>query len=420
VSRDISVDEFHSEQDVASGTARVSDILARGVRVNWDEAVALLQEVLETVTAGDAPIPVFNDIVIDAAGTVSIQRGRGGERGPVAAGRALHALLATADVPVALRLFVTQANSPDTHSSLAAFANGLAYFGRPGRAELIAAIYKRYRSSAASIASTPSQSVVPPIPSSARANESQEPRRTPARWLMPAAVGLLVASLFAVIWLGVFGGDGGRRAESAVTQAKAAGVTLLTKNSVASQTKATQQGPSAPKAEQEPGVTATRTRPAAAPADGRARRRVVDDSSARSMLSVLNLSPISPAQAPGTPQSAPVVPTPREDVDARARVSEPKTIYSSADWDVEPPVMRYPSLPPPVFVARNADPVVVNRMELVIAADGSVERVRLVNGPTRMPDMMLLSGAKLWKFTPATKDGHAVRYRTTVTWSGFP
>jgi len=56
----------------------------------------------------------------------------------------------------------------------------------------------------------------------------------------------------------------------------------------------------------------------------------------------------------------------------------------------------------------------------VIAPDGTVERVKLVNGPTRMPDMMLLSGAKLWRFTPALRNGEAVRYRTMVTWSGFP
>jgi hypothetical protein len=96
------------------------------------------------------------------------------------------------------------------------------------------------------------------------------------------------------------------------------------------------------------------------------------------------------------------------------------TIYSAADADVQPPVMLYPSLPPTVFVARNADVTVINRMELVVAADGTVERVRLVNGPTRMPDMMLLSGAKLWRFSPATRNGEAVRYRTIVTWSGFP
>jgi outer membrane biosynthesis protein TonB len=87
---------------------------------------------------------------------------------------------------------------------------------------------------------------------------------------------------------------------------------------------------------------------------------------------------------------------------------------------VQPPVMVYPALPPPVFIAKDVEAVVVNRMELVIAADGSVERVRLVNGPTRMPDMMLLSGAKAWKFTPAFKNGVPVRYRTTVSWTGFP
>jgi outer membrane biosynthesis protein TonB len=62
----------------------------------------------------------------------------------------------------------------------------------------------------------------------------------------------------------------------------------------------------------------------------------------------------------------------------------------------------------------------VNRMELVVASDGSVERVRLVSAPKRMADMMLLSGAKLWKFTPAVKDGVPVRYRTMVSWTVFP
>jgi hypothetical protein len=115
----------------------------------------------------------------------------------------------------------------------------------------------------------------------------------------------------------------------------------------------------------------------------------------------------------------PVIPTTREYVVA-PRESATSEIYSPSDVDVQPPVMVYPSLPPPTFIARNAEAVVVNRMELVVAVDGSVERVRLVNGPTRMPDMMLLSGAKMWKFSPAMKDGVPVRYRTTVTWTGFP
>ena len=52
--------------------------------------------------------------------------------------------------------------------------------------------------------------------------------------------------------------------------------------------------------------------------------------------------------------------------------------------------------------------------------DGSVERVQLVGDPSRMPDMMLLSGAKTWRFAPATKDGEAVRYQEILTWMGRP
>ena len=415
-----SFDDFAPEPgSVGIGTVRVSDILARAVPIRWDEAVALLQEILDTVTTAgaSAPIPAFEDVFIDREGAVTVNGTRRGERGPVAAGRALHALLATADIPVPLRLFVTQANAPDTHQSLQAFAEGLAYFGKPGRAELIGAIVERYRTSTPATASSPRRpDAPPPLPHAARADQVPEPRRMAARWLMAAAGGLLVGSLAAVIWFGALGGGGGSRAESTVMQAKTAfaAATSTIKNSVASQTKPTQPAPRARSAEREP-VAATRTRPQAVSQGGSAPGNVVGDSAAHSIPSVLDLSPISPIPTPGPP----AVSTTRESVVA-PREAGAKTIYSPADADVDPPVMMYPSLPPTVFVARNADAVVLNRMELVIAADGSVERVRLVNGPTRMPDMMLLSGAKLWKFTPAVKDGVPVRYLTTVTWTGFP
>jgi hypothetical protein len=94
-------------------------------------------------------------------------------------------------------------------------------------------------------------------------------------------------------------------------------------------------------------------------------------------------------------------------------------IYSTDDADVQPPVMLSPQLPP-LFIVGSPSEGLVNRMELVVAPDGSVERVRLVSTPRRMADMMLLSGAKLWKFTPAVKDGVPVRYRALVTWTVFP
>ena len=425
------LNDFASEQ---VGPVQLSDVLARGVPIRWDEAVALLQEILETITAGagdDAPMPAFEDVLLDEEGGIRVNTARRGERGAVAAGRALHTLLATADVPLPLRLFVTQANAPETHKTLTAFAEALAYFGKPGRADLIRGIYERYRSTApaASTASAPGRPATPPpLPhNAARGEQFPEPRRTAPQWLMPAAVVVCVASLAAVIWFGVLGGGASSAAASAVAEATdaTAKATPTGKDASASQTNAKRPAPKGTGAERESATT--RARPQSTSGDRAPRRDVVRESSAplfdpstARVSEPLRLPQIPEAQARETTKSTvPLIAASREYVIA-PRENEATTIYSAADTDVQPPVMMYPSLPPTVFVARDADVTVVNRMELVIAPDGSVERVRLINGPTRMPDMMLLSGAKLWKFSPATRNGEAVRYRTTVTWSGFP
>jgi len=420
----LDLDDFASEQ---KGPVRVSDVLARGIPIRWDEAVALLQEIVETITAGggdEAPMPAFEDVLLDEQGGVRVSSARRGERGPVAAGRALHALLATADVPLPLRLFVTQANAPETHKTLKAFADALAYFGRPGRAELIRGICERYRSSAqaASTAPAPGRPATPPPlpPNHARGDQVLEQRRTAPQWLMPAAVAVCVASLAAVIWFGLLGGSASSASASAVAEATdaTAEATPTSKDASTSQTNAKRPGPKGTAAQREPAPT-TRARPQSTPRD-RAPRLARESSAPLFDPSTARATQALEAQARETTKATvPLIPESREYVIA-PRENEATTIYSAADADVQPPVMMYPSLPPTVFVARNADVTVVNRMELVIAPDGTVERVRLVNGPQRMPDMMLLSGAKLWRFSPATRNGEAVRYRTTVTWSGFP
>lgn len=419
------LDEFATEQ---KGPVRVSDVLARGVTIRWDEAVALLQEIVETITASggdEAPMPAFEDVLLDEQGGVRVSSARRGERGPVAAGRALHALLATADIPLPLRLFVTQANAPETHKTIKAFAEALAYFGKPGRADLIRAICERYRSTvpAASTASAPGRPATPPLPPNpARGDQVLEQRRTAPQWLMPAAVAVCVASLAAVIWLGLLGGGASSTAASAVAEATdaTAEATPTSKDASTSQKNGKRPGPKGTVAQRAPEPT-TRARPQSTPGDRAPRRDVARTSSAPLFdPSAARATEALEAQARETTKATvPLIPASREYVIA-PRENEATTIYSAADADVQPPVMMYPSLPPTVFVARNADVTVVNRMELVIAPDGTVERVRLVNGPQRMPDMMLLSGAKLWKFSPATRNGEAVRYRTTVTWSGFP
>jgi TonB family protein len=56
------------------------------------------------------------------------------------------------------------------------------------------------------------------------------------------------------------------------------------------------------------------------------------------------------------------------------------------------------------------------RIEIVIGPDGLVDAVKLLPGtrPVSVTEAMLLSAAKAWRFSPATRDGNPVKYRETV------
>jgi hypothetical protein len=129
------------------------------------------------------------------------------------------------------------------------------------------------------------------------------------------------------------------------------------------------------------------------------------------------------ASRPGTSlqaQPAAVATVPLEAapaVDDPAVAAPDNTIYSEADRDVRPPVVLSSELPSPTFSGWTTR---TNVMELIVSETGAVERARLIEAPQRMPDMMLLSRAKLWTFGPAMKDGHAVRYRLVVKWEVNP
>ena len=91
-------------------------------------------------------------------------------------------------------------------------------------------------------------------------------------------------------------------------------------------------------------------------------------------------------------------------------------IYSAADTDVVPP-RTSETLPGPTISAWTTR---TNVVELLVSDDGTVERARFVTPPQRMPDVLALSRAKVWKFTPAMKDGRPVRYRLLLKWEVNP
>jgi hypothetical protein len=100
-----------------------------------------------------------------------------------------------------------------------------------------------------------------------------------------------------------------------------------------------------------------------------------------------------------------------------ADAAPPAYVYSGVDRDVQPPQMLSSELPLPAIASWTTR---TNAIELVITETGVVDHVRLLTPPQRMTDMMLLSRAKLWKFTPATKDGRPVPYRLVLTWQVNP
>lgn len=399
-----------------SSAVSLDDVLTRETPVQWDEAVAVVQELCDLLTAAggdEPPVPELAAILITAGGEVTLKHGARGESGAAGAGRTLHALLSSATVPVALRLFVTQSISTEAYPSIRGFAAALAYFGKPGRAELIRALYERCvaRGACASAAI----STRPPDPPASKKPESKSgshPKRRIPVWSAPvaAAACLLGAGLW--FWSTAASPTVASPVPALIAGTKSAIQKLATevRNSVGvgtvPATSATEQTTA------RPAVPARRRAVSPRRMDDRQLPAMPVESIQAAPLHVEQTAPAAP------PVEQPWVDPPVKADDALVEANGLQAIYSSADLDVQPPVLLYPQLSPPLLVGSRAD--AVNRMELIVSDNGVVEHVRLVDGPRRLPDMMLLSGAKMWRFEPAVKDGARVRYRAVVSWLGVP
>jgi hypothetical protein len=390
------------------------DLLARGTSIHWDEAVAIVGEMCDVLiaTSGDgAAVPELADVLIGREGAVTMRRNRGDES-PAAAGRTLHMLLANADVPMPLRLFVTRSTAPETYSSLRDFAAGLAYFGKPERARLIQDVYRRCgQAQPSNVLAAP---VPPPLPPAATdAKTAPDPKRSPKRRLVRTALAsasVCLAGGAAWIWAG---GASQTTVEGNAARvfSKAAAVLADLSQQVRDTltTRVAEPAQSADSTAKPPTQRTSRMSRVRPLEDGikapLASRTALPSNGGLLRLAVAIPQTVAPALAEFDPEPQ------RDLLDA--------PIYSKDDADVEPPALLFPQLTP-LPAAPGTSPDLVNRMVVDVSADGTVERVQLIAGPSRLPDMMLLSGAKTWKFTPALKNGDPVRYRTVVSWAGLP
>jgi len=415
--------QFAREDRITSVDSPFSlhDVGERGVSVHWDEAVAIVEELCEVAIAasGDAaPVPALEDVLLGSDGSVTLRRTKG-DKNPSAAGRVLHTLLGNGDVPMPLRLFVTQSIVQGTHSSLREFARGLGYFGKSSRQQLIQDVYARCAQAGPRAANAPPLQPPPPLPTSESelARKSDVPkgstrRRAMRLILVAATVGLAVGAAWT--WRsGRLDQNARGSAERMISDAAAVLVDLGKQvRDTISPTAA--PAPSVAEPGANSGSTGQRRRASSAsvadrlPEPAPLRSRRVSMPKSRGALQLAMTMPNAVASAPAAVYEQP-----------KDLAPESSPVYSSVDSSVDPPVLSFPQLIPQV-VGPGASSSTLNRMVVIVSAEGTVERVQLVEGPARMPDMMMLSGVKTWRFTPAFKDGEPVRYRTVISWAALP
>ena len=393
----------------AAGLLSIEDILRREVLINWDEAVAVVEDVCALLAPAERGVPDAADLFITDGAVVQRQRART-QSDVTSAGRLLHSLLSTAsNTPVPLRLFVTQASAQGTYASIAAFASALAYFGKPSRRELIRALYLRCipaASTTAALVHAPEpKRNDPPAPTP----QPAQPRRAVLRWAIASLAVIVLSAVGVRLWWGKSNFAADATLPSLMAEMREAMGKLVNGSSPAE--------PAEPPAAVAPPARRD------AHADARVDRRPEE---APRLVSRALGSPSPPRprsrRRPSPPMPVLIAAPPSAELSSRnadeaAREAIALTIYSSRDADVEPPLLLYPQIPTNLMLAGENR---LNIMELLISETGAVERVRLVAGPTRLPDVMLLSGAKAWRFQPASREGEAVRYRALVSWAGTP
>lgn len=462
----------------------LADLRTRNVVPSWQEAVAVVQELIQAVkaTAGSAErLPDLEHVALVANGDVVPLPGSPESGAPVhQVAVMLKSLLAGVPVPPELERFVARnVAEPPQYKSVAEFSRNLAFFERPGRRADVERLVSRMLSAAPIADSVAAPSLLPPPPPpSSRATASPPPQPVPAAPARPvpaplraparavpaptllrktevsrsigvplaAAVGLAVLIVAVVAWQRLGAPTPPTPVEAAVEPRPqplppAAGLEpagVVTAAASVGEPVSSTAFPRPPAADaQSPLPTAGRdgdrvqasspaarhsvpvlrapTAPRAAPAPSRQPDPLQPP---RREPPPAPASTATPGQAPATIGGSlpPAFSDPASSVRAPGGIpglfDEPVAVYTADDESVIPPVIVRPVLPrdPPPDVPLNE----IGDVEIVVDENGDVLTVKLISPANRYRERMLVSAVKMWKFRPAYKDGHPVRYRTRV------
>jgi hypothetical protein len=403
----------------------LADLRARNVQPVWQEAVAVIQELIQTVSAISGHLPDLEHIALIPNGDVVALPG-----GPVPSDPVRHAavmlkvLVEGIPTPPELEQFLEKnLTTPPQFDSLAEFSRNLAFFERPGRRSDVERLVGR---AAAAEQLTRADEELKRLME--KANEAdpkassdmldQQPRRP--RRVPPALIAsvLVVGAIALPAWWWLTRVRASQPAQSAAapaadakggnggtaSKAPAAAPSLLDRTTAAVRSAVSSLVGSdrAPAAATAPAPA----EPATAAEKTRARRPRAGSAAKIQAAPIEGGSNGSPA-APAT--SAEILPM-AEDVTAMHE--DDPNVYTPSDATVIPPVMVRPALPkdPPPGVPLHQ----IGTIDVWVDENGDVERVKLLSPANRYQERMLVSAAKMWKFRPAFKDGHPVRYRTRV------
>jgi hypothetical protein len=440
----------------------LSDVLARGVSVQWHEAVAVVRAVAEALMRSPEKsqlLPELHQIQVLPDGGVAVIGGTVVHEPVRRLGQLLQATLGQSEPPVQLRLLVSQATAPiPAYASMREIDEALGYFERPGRDAVLRDLYTRASQAAAAsaVVTMPTLDTIVPLPQSEtpKTARTKPAAKSTARAVRLVSIGAVVVllcgagaqylrvsgklpgatrmvSAVASRGLRVFGDtvvNGlswatervglGRMVsgETSAVESPQSGATTPTRPARTERTRpVTSEAASAESAHSSlphgPGSTAATT-DVAVNTSGSIEPPTDNLSSRMVTFAAFDLEPVGgSASRPAAVTEVPALPNSPSGVDDAE--GGDSAIYSPRSEGVASPIALRPQLPREL-------PPDVNRselrlIELVISPLGTVESVRLIGDPRNVHDSMLLSAAKAWVFRPAVKDGVPVRYRKTVS-----
>ncbi len=403
---------------------RLEDLLARDVVPQWFEGVAVVQLVCRQLRAERREASGFpgpGNILIAPGGSVTVAGALDSK--PVEAAAHVLGLMLGSDAPVHLRLSISQARA-NASADLTEFSEALVYFERPDPESIVEAFRQR-----ATMA--PRREITPRVQIAASTIEKQspapveKPRRRVSQLALIAAAGVS-AFACAAAWMignGVPGtlkprivmGEGIQSTPAtreSATSSAAASAPGRHSEAVSTTSPIVRRGDGALSARATQRKSLTPRLPAPTP-----ELRVVattisyDYPTVSASEIVTNVPTFVSVAAPLPPGQG----TPRNAVGSATSVDSSDRIYSQADLHVTLPLSIYPKFSNDATA--NPGPGRTT-LELTIAANGRVERVRMLTTPRNIHEFMLLSAAKAWRFEPARLGGRPVRFRQLIALTG--